>query len=101
MRGWGGYGRPRCRGISLREFNVAAPWVHGAAGTSVHSVKGGAAAGQTARGNKGYDLTRTATVRVLTEQLDPKLVLGRRGFQLLLVNPAHSKLHISKVVSRV
>src|SRR5260370_11659785 len=97
-RGW--YVRPRCRGIRLMEFNVAATWVHGAARAGAHSVKGGAAAGQTARGNKVYDLTRTATVRGLTDQFDPKLVLGRRGILLLRVNLPPPKPHIPKVVSR-
>src|SRR5260370_27895176 len=82
------------------ELNVAAIWGYGAGRAGAHGVKGGAAAGQTARGNKVYDLTRTATVRVLTDQFDPKLVLGRRGILLLRVNRPHSKPHISKVVSR-
>src|SRR5260370_20832027 len=88
-RGW--YVRPRCRGIRLMEFNVAATWVHGAARAGAHRGQDGAAAGQTARGNKVYDLTRTATVRGLTDQFDPKLVLGRRRSMLLRVHPPHSE----------
>ncbi len=85
----------RGRAVRLVEFNIAAAGINVPTGAEEERRP---TISQTSHLNNISGLPRTATIRVLTDQLDSKLVLRRRGRLLLSVDRPHSKEYVPKQV---